>query len=231
MKNRIKGGGELSRKLLAILVTTGMLSSGAIANDVYIEQAGDTSTFNITQSGTGGNRVGSAGTPSTFSGNNQTIDIVQAGQGNQADLSVSGGSTAINYSATGDLNELLVEIDGGTGNTFNIAKVGDNNRVTVCGTNNVGTSGQTGATAGCTAGVAVNDTLNTVNVNGDSNKVNLALASADAVNTINIGHNSQGVAGTSSSGNIVNITQSSIGIPTTNITVNGDTNTINVKQQ
>jgi hypothetical protein len=231
MKTRIKGGGELSRKLLAILVTSGMLSSGAIANDVYIEQAGDTSTFNITQSGTGGNRVGSAGTPSTFSGNSQTIDIVQAGQGNQADLSVSGGSTTINYSATGDLNELKVEIDGGTGNTFNIAKTGDNNRVTVCGTNNVGTSGQTGSTAGCTAGVAVNDTTNTVNVNGDSNKVNLALASADAVNTINIGHNSSGVSGSASSGNIVNVTQSSVGIPITNITVNGDTNTINVKQQ
>jgi hypothetical protein len=231
MKKRIKGGGELSRKILAILVTSGMLSSGAIANDVYIEQAGDTSTFNITQSGTGGNRVGSAGTPSTFSGNSQTIDIVQAGQGNQADLTVSGGSTTINYSATGDLNELKVEIDGGTGNTFNIAKTGDSNRVTVCGTNNVGTSGQTGSTAGCTAGVAVNDTTNTININGDTNKVNLALASADAVNTINIGHNSQGVSGSASSGNIVNVTQSSIGIPTTNITVNGDTNTINVKQQ
>jgi hypothetical protein len=231
MKTRIKGGGELSRKLLAILVTSGMLSSGAIANDVYIEQAGDTSTFNITQSGTGGNRVGSAGTPSTFTGNSQTIDIVQAGQGNQADLSVSGGSTTINYSATGDLNELKVEIDGGTGNTLNIAKTGDSNRITVCGTNNVGTSGQTGSTAGCTSGVAINDTTNTINVNGDSNKVNLALASADAVNTINIGHNSQGLAGSASSGNIVNVTQSSSGIPTTNITVNGDTNTINVRQQ
>jgi hypothetical protein len=231
MKTRIKGGGELSRKLLAILVTSGMLSSGAIANDVYIEQAGDSSTFNITQSGTGGNRVGSSGTPSTFSGNNQTIDIVQAGQSNEADLTVSGGSTIINYSTTGDLNQLKVEIDGGTGNTFNIAKTGDSNRVTVCGTNNVGTAGQTGSTASCTGGVAVNDTTNTVNVNGDSNKVNLALASADASNTINIGHNSQGVSGTSSSGNIVNVTQSSSGIPTTNITVNGDTNTINVKQQ
>jgi hypothetical protein len=231
MKNRIKGGGGLSRKLLAILVTSGMLSSGAMANDVYIEQAGDTSTFNITQSGTGGNRVGSAGTPSTFSANNQTIDIVQAGQGNEADLTVSGGSTTINYSATGDMNQLKVEIDGGTGNTFNIAKDGDSNRVTVCGTNNVGTSGQTGATASCTSGVTVNDTTNTINVTGGSNKVNLALASADAVNTINIGHNSQGVAGSPSSGNIVNVTQSSSGIPTTNITVNGDTNTINVKQQ
>jgi hypothetical protein len=124
-----------------------------------------------------------------------------------------------------------VEIDGGTGNTFNIAKDGDSNRVTVCGTNNVGTSGQTGSSASCTAGVAVNDTTNTVNVTGSTNKVNLALASSDAVNTINIGHNSSGIAGTASSGNIVNVTQSSIGIPTTNITVNGDTNTINVNQQ
>jgi hypothetical protein len=57
------------------------------------------------------------------------------------------------------------------------------------------------------------------------------LASADAVNTINIGHNSSGVAGTASSGNIVNVTQSSSGIPTTKITVHGDTNTINVRQQ
>ena len=215
---------------MAFVMAAIFAGSGALANEVYIEQAGDTSEFNITQSGTGGNRVGSAGTPSTFSGDNQTVNITQAGQGNAADLSVSGGSTTINYSATGDLNELKVEIDGGTGNTFNIAKTGDSNRVTVCGTNNVGV-GQTGATASCTGGVAVNDTTNTVNINGDSNKVNLALASADASNTINIGHNSLGVAGAASSGNIVNITQSSSGIPTTNVTVNGDTNTINIKQQ
>ena len=216
---------------MAMVMAAIFVGSGVMANEVYIEQAGDNSEFNITQSGTGGNRVGSSGTPSTFSGDNQTVNITQAGQGNSADLAVSGGSTTINYSATGDLNELKVEIDGGTGNTFNIAKTGDSNRVTICGTNNVGVSGQTGSTAGCTAGIAVNDTTNTVNINGDSNKVNLALASADASNTVNIGHNSSGVAGTASSGNIVNITQSSSGIPTTNVTVNGDTNTINIKQQ
>ncbi len=218
-------------KLMAFVMSAMFWGSGAYANDVYIEQAGDTSTFNITQSGTGSNRVGSAGTASTFSGNNQTIDIVQAGLSNAADLTITGGSTTVNYSATGDLNELAVEVDGGTGNTFNIAKTGDSNRVTVCGTNNVGTSGQTGSTASCTAGVSVNDTTNTINVNGSTNKVNLALGSADAVNTVNIGHSSAGVSGVASSGNIVNITQSSSGIPTTNVTVNGDTNTINIKQQ
>lgn len=210
---------------MAFVMAALFAGSGVWANDVYIEQAGDTSTFNITQSGTGANRVGTSGTPSTFSGNGQTIDIVQAGQANTADLTVVGGSTTINYSATGDMNELVVDIDGGVGNTFNIAKTGDSNRVTVCGTNNAGVSGQTGATAGCTAGVSVNDTTNTINITGDTNKVNLALASADASNTINIGQT------TPSTGNIVNVTQSSSGIPTTNITVDGNTNTINVKQQ
>ncbi len=212
-------------KLMAFVMSAMFWGSGVQANDVYIEQAGDTSTFNITQSGTGGNRVGSAGTPSSFTGNSQTIDITQAGQSNAADLSVNGGSTTINYTATGDLNELKVEIDGGTGNSLTVNKIGDSNRVTVCGTNNVGISGQTGATASCSTGVAVNDTTNVINITGDTNKVNLALGSADAVNTVNIGQT------TLSTGNIVNITQSSSGIPTTNVTVNGDTNTINIKQQ
>jgi hypothetical protein len=39
------GSGELSRKILAILMTTVMLSSGAFANDVYVEQIGDNSQY------------------------------------------------------------------------------------------------------------------------------------------------------------------------------------------
>lgn len=199
--------------------------SGVLANEVYIEQAGSGSTFDITQSGTGSNRVGSSGTASSFTGDNQNVTITQAGLSNAADLSVNGGSTTIGYTATGDLNELVVNIDGGSGNTLNVIKTGDSNRVTVCGTNNVGVSGQTGATASCSSGVAVNDTTNTINITGDSNKVNLALASADASNTINIGQT------TPSTGNIINVTQSGLGIPTTNLTIDGNTNTVNIKQQ
>jgi len=217
-------------KLMAFVMSAMFWGSGALANEVYIEQAGDSSTFNITQSGTGSNRVGSSGASSTFVGDSQTIAIVQAGQSNAADLTVNGGSTTINYSATGDFNELLVDIDGGTGNTLTVLKDGDSNRVTMCGTNNIGAS-QTGATATCSSGVTVSDTTNTINITGGTNKVNLALASTDAVNTVNIGHDSSGIAGAPSSGNIVNITQSSAGIPTTNVTVNGDTNTININQQ
>ena len=53
MIKRSKGGGELSRKLLAILLASGMLSSGALANDVYVEQVGDGSIVSITQTGAG----------------------------------------------------------------------------------------------------------------------------------------------------------------------------------
>jgi hypothetical protein len=53
MNKRIKGGGGLSRKILAILVVSGMVSSGAWANDVYVEQIGDNALVSITQTGAG----------------------------------------------------------------------------------------------------------------------------------------------------------------------------------
>lgn len=203
--------------------------SGAFANDVYIEQAGATSTFNITQTGTG-NRVGTSGGVTSFTGNSQTIDIVQTGINNTADLTVDGGSTTINYSAVGDTNDLQVQIDGGTGNSFAIAKIGDGNRVTVCGANDAGVAANNAVA--CSAGVSVNDTTNIINVKGDSNNVNLALNVADATNTINIGHSSLGVAGTASNSNNVNITQTGgSSTPTTAVTINGSTNTVNITQQ
>jgi hypothetical protein len=53
MKIGRTGSGELSRKILAILMTAVMLSSGAWANDVYVEQIGDNSIVSITQTGAG----------------------------------------------------------------------------------------------------------------------------------------------------------------------------------
>jgi hypothetical protein len=224
MIKRAKGGGGLSRKLLAILMASGMMSSGALASDVYVEQAGDTGTFNITQSN-GDNRVGSVNTPSIFSGNNIAVDIIQNGTLNEADLSVvTATDTVIDYTATGGSNILEVDI-ANSGNSLTVVKTGDANRVTMCGTNNVGVGGQTGATASCSTAVGVVDTTNVLNITGDSNSVNLALASANASNTVNIGQT------TPSDGNVVNITQSGAGVHTTAITVDGNTNLVNVTQQ
>jgi hypothetical protein len=223
MIKRVKGGGELSRKLLAILMASGMMSSGALASDVYVEQAGDTGTFNITQSN-GSNRVGSVNTPSIFSGNNIAVDIIQNGTLNEADIqAVSATDTIINYDAQGGSNILEIDI-ANSGNELNVVKNGDGNRVTMCGTNS-GAGTPAGASATCSTAVGVVDTTNNVNITGDSNTVNLALASANAVNNINIGQT------TPSSDNVVNITQSGADIHNVSLVINGDTNLVNITQQ
>ena len=223
MIKRSKGVGGLSRKVLAILLASGMMSTGVLASEVYIEQAGDTGTFNITQSN-GSNRVGSVGTPSLFSGNSIAVDIIQNGTLNEADLRVlTATDTVIDYTATGGSNILEVDI-ANSGNSLTVVKTGDANRVTMCGTND-GAGTVAGATAACSTAVGVVDTTNVLNITGDSNSVNLALASANAVNTVNIGQT------TPSDGNVVNITQSGAGVHTTAITIDGNTNLVNVTQQ
>lgn len=224
MIKRKKGGGGLSRKLLTMLLVAGMPLT-AISSEVYIEQAGDTGTFNITQSN-GTNSVGSSSTPAIFSGNNITVDIVQNGTLNTAAISaVTATDTVIDYTATGSSNTLEIDI-ANSGNSLTVTKNGDGNRVTMCGTNNVGVAGQTGATAGCSSSVGVVDTTNIVAITGDNNSVNLALASANAGNTVTIG-----ATNTASANNVVNITQSGSNINTTAVTVDGSTNTVNINQQ
>jgi hypothetical protein len=193
--------------------------SGAHASDVYVDQAGDTGTFNITQSN-GVNRVGTISNPSVFSGNNITVDIIQSGTGNEADIqATSATDTVIDYTAQGSGNILEIDI-ANSGNELNVVKNGDDNKVTMCGTR----SG-TGASATCATAVGVVDTTSNINIRGDSNTVNLALASANAVNNIDIGQTLP------SDGNIVNITQSGNGLHNVGLVINGDTNLVNITQQ
>lgn len=200
-----------------------LVSEIVFANNVYIEQAGSTSTIDITQSGSG-NRVGTSAAPSTFSGNSQDIDIVQTGgDTNIADLIVDGGSTIINYNATGSTNDLQVDISGGTGTDLIVTKIGDSNRVTVCGTNDVGVAA--GNAVSCSTGVTVNDTSTTINITGDSNSVNMALNSPNATNVLNIGQT------TVSNSNVINVTQTgALATHNVNLTLDGSTNTVNITQ-
>jgi hypothetical protein len=220
-----QGASKMIKKYRIIAFVIAAMFAGSVvqASEVYIDQAGDTGTFNITQSN-GSNRVGSANTPSVFSGNSILVDIIQNGTLNEADLSViTATDTVIDYNAQGGSNILEVDI-ANSGNSLTVVKTGDGNRVTMCGTNN-GAGVVAGATASCSTAVGVVDTTNVINITGDSNSVNLALASANANNTVNIGQN------TISDNNVVNITQSGAGVHTTAITIDGNTNLVNVTQQ
>jgi hypothetical protein len=208
--------------------------SGAQASDVYVNQAGDTGTFNITQSN-GFNRVGTISTPSVFSGNNITVDIIQNGTLNTADIqATTANDTFIDYNAQGSSNTLEIEIQAG-GNELTVAKTGDNNSVTMCGANNISTAapattGPTVApagsvaagarTVGCTSGVDVVDTETNITLTGSDNAVNLALDSANAINTISV----------IGEYNAVNLAQSGTGRYEVSLAIDGETNTANIDQ-
>ena len=122
MNKGIKGGGELSRKILAILMASGMLSSGAWANDVYVEQIGDNAIVSITQTGAGNLVNGNVG-----------------GTGNTTDLALIKGDlndVTINQIGAGNtLSIVLNNESNGTGATVVVSADGSNNTQTIgCGT-------------------------------------------------------------------------------------------------
>ena len=95
MKKRITGGGGLSRKLLAILMVSGMVSSGAFANDVYVEQIGDNAIVSITQTGAGNlvnGNVGGTGNDTDMAliqGDLNDVTVNQIGSGNILSMTIN----------------------------------------------------------------------------------------------------------------------------------------------
>lgn len=213
-----------NKNLLAILIAGALLvGNTSMASDVYIDQAGSTSTIDITQTGNG-NRVGSSGDASTIVGDNTDIDITQTGGSNEADIKMSTGTSGsiINYDATGGTNLFNLEIDGAADTTVTTTITGDSNEVTVCGT--LGTAASTGVSATCATGVQADTTASTITITGDSNKVALGLDAPNATNNVTIGAN------VTSSFNVVNISQTGLDSPNVTLNVDGDTNAINITQ-
>ena len=199
------------------------IHTGAYASDVYIDQAGSTTTIDITQTGDG-NTVGSSSTASTIIGDGSDIDITQTGASNSADVSTSVGTsgTILNYTAAGGTNKLDVQIDGATDTSLTTTITGDSNEVTLCGS--LTTKASSVASATCTNGVQVNTTTTTVGITGDCNKVAIGADAATAVNNITIGGT------TSSNTNVVNLEQTGTDTPVVTLNVDGDSNAINITQ-
>ena len=196
----------------------------AWASDVYIDQAGSTTTIDITQTGDG-NRVGSAGTASTITGDTTDVDITQTGSGNAADIKMSVGTSGsiVDYTAAGGSNILNVEIDGAADTKLTTTIAGDSNEVTLCGT--IGTVAAASQTATCATGVQANTTTSNIAITGDRNQIAIGADAASAVNNITVGGN------VTSSDNVINLSQTGLDVPNVTLNVDGNTNAINVTQQ
>ena len=216
----------MSRNVIAIvlILLTSLLGATALqASDVYIDQAGSTTTIDIVQTGSN-NTVGNSTTASTIIGDNSNIDLVQTGSNNTADIKTAVGAsgTVIDYSATGGTNVLDVDINAATDTTLTTVITGDSNEVTLCGS--LATNASAVASATCATEVSANTTTTNLAITGDSNKVAVGANSASAVNNITIG-----AAGVSDY-NVINLSQSGVGVPVVTLNVDGDTNAVNITQ-
>jgi hypothetical protein len=210
----------MTKNILLAGIFAALFWGSAHASEVYIDQAGSGVTVNITQTGAG-HVVGKAANstdPSVINGNSINIDILQDGSNNVASIQLinSSDSTDIDYISRGDDNLINIGVNGGTGTKIAVTKDGDDNTVNVC---------KTVLSGNCSAGIEVDDTDNTVNIEGSRNTVNMALASANSVNVINVGQT------TISNDNTINLTQTNNAMNLVNVSVDGDNNTLTIVQQ
>ena len=221
MNKRIKGGGELSRKILAILVVSGMVSTGAWANDVYVEQIGDNAIVSITQTGAGNmvnGNVGGTGTDTDVAliqGDLNTVTIGQIGASNTLRLQLNNSSN-------------------GTGATVTATADGSNNDQTIsCGS---------ALTSNCNASLISSEiignsniTVQTLSGNTLSSKISVTgsyntvthTASGTGLHTGDITVTGSGVSGAL---NAVILTQSGVSAKNAVITSTGSSNSISVTQ-
>jgi len=221
MKKRTKGCGGLSRKLLAILMASGMVSSGALANNVYMEQIGDNSTVSITQTGAGNLVNGNVG-----------------GTGNVDDMALIKGDlndVTINQIGSGNIASIIINNESnGTGSTVVVSADGSNNTQTIsCGT---------ALSSSCNASIIRSEIIG-----NNNNSVQLlsggVVQSKIAIdgNYNNVTHTASGAglhsgeitvsgSGTSSIANAVTLTQSGALTKNAIITSNGSNNNVIVTQ-
>ena len=221
MNKRKTGDGKLSRKLLTILVTAGMLSSGVYANDVYMEQIGDNSTVSITQTGAGNLVNGNVG----GTGNNDDAALIK-GDLNNVTISQIGASNTVRMVINNETN--------GTGATVVVSADGSNNTQTIgCGT---------ALSSTCNASIIRSE------ITGNNNNTVQTLSGGVVQSKIsingnynNVTHTASGIgqhsgeitvsgSGTSSVANAVTLTQSGVTAKNAVITSNGSNNNVTVTQ-
>lgn len=192
-----------------------VIASPSLASEVYIDQAGNSTNVNVLQQN-GNNRINTEAAPMIVNGNDINVEIVQDGDGNVAEIyiQVSANDTNYEYRVEGDLNEVLSNISGGVDNNFVAAVIGNDNTITLC---------KDYINSTCN-GIQVNLTDTTLNLTGNNNQINFALDGAEATNVFNVGQT------TPSDFNIINLTQTTSIGHVVNVSIDGDTNTVDIVQ-
>jgi len=180
------------------------------ANELYLDQSGDSATINITQDGQD-NRIGTIINPVIIYGDAVTANITQTGSSNELDMVVNGAAANVTVSTTGSSNVQSINCGtssqaGCAGATITTTIQGDNNTVT----QSLGNGGNQRSVISITG-----DYTNvTHNATGGSHKADItvqSLATSATANNITVNQSGalmqQSTVNASGSGITLNITQ------------------------
>lgn len=176
---------QIKKLITSLLCVT--VSNFVYANDIYIEQVGDSSTITITQDGSG-NKIGDSINAAYIGSGSNVVTIDQIGANNELSLVVNGASTDVTVNTvgsgniqsincgttssagcsgsvikqivTGDDNTITQNLGGGANHHSEINVVGSTNTITHTSTNSGVTSAIITATGDTnTIGVTQSGTL------------------------------------------------------------------------
>ena len=223
MKTSLKGAGKLSRKLLTILMLSGMTTLGyAVDNSIYIDQTGSNAVINITQDGAGNtvkaltsNRTDSA----IINADGTNIDIKQVGSGNTVSLGInasvgSGRSVDLTYSN---------QDPGTAGRADGSSAVININASNQIATSNISVGAiQTGNNSRLGVDITGNNSSLSVTTKGAGDEVYSKMRGDTNIANVSF----SGTVG----GNYANIDQGGTGLNTVGINASGADNTIGITQ-
>ena len=141
--------------------------ANAASNNILVDQIGNSSTINFTQTGLG-NSIGDPTNHANFNGNNNTVTIDQIGNSNQAAVSVSGDNNTLSHSFTGDFNQLSLLCPTCSSITMTDTINGDNNIIT-----------RSFDTSGGTSTINISTNNNDVTISNETTAISGAASSVD----------------------------------------------------
>lgn len=195
------------KKLKASALVMALLAvSSVYANEVYVEQIGDSSTINITQQGSG-NKVGDSVDPVFIGGGSNTVTIDQIGNSNVLAMVVNGAAASVTLNTVGSGNQQTINC----GTTTSAGCSSSVITQTITGDDNVITQN---------LGNGANHTSN-ITVTGSTNTITHTSTNSGA-STVNV----------TATGDLNNIgvTQSGLTAKTVTINSTGNSNTIAINQ-
>ena len=122
---------KYTTSLYALVLASILHFTPVMANDIYIEQVGDTLDLDITQDGQD-NVIGTSTTDVNLDGDTMTFAITQTGSFNTIAADIQGNTYTGTWAFTGDSNTVDLSCDSTTGTnceniTLNITTTGDSN--------------------------------------------------------------------------------------------------------